>query len=111
MDPPHDHGDVVLPRRLAEERCRVGNDRVSHLACIERGGLADARAEPFLAVLLAGLALALDDAVRVPDQHVAAGQLRRLRLVLRRAVIAEAVTADHERAELALALAGAEQIR
>src|SRR5689334_8753650 len=112
MDPPDDHRDVILAWRLAEERARIRDDRVAHLARVERAGLAHGVAEPLLAVLLAALVLALDDAVRVPDEHVAGQQVGGLHLVLRRAVVAEAVAADHQRAELALALAAlAEQVR
>src|SRR5690606_20029065 len=111
MDPPDDHGDVVLANSLPEERAGIRDDRIAHLAGVESRGFADRRAEPLLAVLLAHLVLALDDAVRVPDQHVADRELGRLRLVLRVAIVTEPVAADHQRAELALALTGAEQIR
>src|SRR5215470_614586 len=99
MNPPDDHRDVVLARRLAEEARRLGDDRIAHLARIERGGAADRVAEALLAVLLADLVLALDDAVRVPDHDIPRDELGGLRLVLRSAIVAEPVAADHQRAE------------
>src|SRR5678815_3561248 len=81
MDPPHDHGDVVLARCIAEVRGGVADDRVAHLAGIERGRAPHRGPESLLAVLLAGHVLALDDAVGVPDQHVARDELGGLGLV------------------------------
>src|SRR5438094_6045752 len=102
MDPSHDHRDVILARDVAEVVHGITDDRVAHLAGIESRGLADARAEPLLAVFLAARAFALDDAVRVPDDDVARDELGRLGLVARCRIVTEPVAADHERAELAL---------
>src|SRR6195256_908945 len=71
MHPPDDHRDVIFAWRFCEERRCFGDDRVAHLTSVERGGLTDRCAEPFLAVFLAGFVLAFDDAVGVPNEHVA----------------------------------------
>src|SRR4051812_16461978 len=111
MDPPDDHRDVVLAWSARKERRGIGDDRISHLARIECSRAAHGGAEALLPILLTREVLALDDAVGVPDDDVASDEVGGLGLVLRRPIVAEAIATDHQRAELALAIPGAEQIR